>query len=479
MHTLSHIHNFESFVVAYNTYQNTNDTQANLIAGLLNTLSNLPILPNGTYLNPIRSPNANTVAETFKLASGLTGIAMCLILGLFASSASEYIRRSFYNLFWCMHQVLSILFLIALFTHGIQGIIKSQTNVDRNNPQKCYLTYKTWSSGRECDIPQFAGSSPTSYIWVCAPLAVYLIERLIRFVRGLKKHRITKFALHPSNVLELQIDRNLPMKIKFEAGQYIYLNYPAISKFEWHPFTVTSAPDDEYVSVHIRSNGDWTNELAKTFKAFEMPSPNSNDAKLDLHIDGPYGSCAEDVFTYSKVILIGAGIGVTPYASILKHISNMFKSKKLSNTDLNKVFFFWICPNMNTFEWFGSLLKDLEQDMNTANRPDLLEYKIYLTKGWSLNEARQIAKNEDDIYDLFTGLQQKTFYGRPNFDTFLKDLVQSLEIEEQQTSQQQYLKPFKIGVFFCGPSELSHELHVLCNKYSNQKFRFFYNKENF
>jgi predicted ferric reductase len=30
---------------------------------------------------------------------------------------------------------------------------------------------------------------------------------------------------------------------------------------EWHPFTITSAPEQDFVSVHVRIVGDWTGEL--------------------------------------------------------------------------------------------------------------------------------------------------------------------------------------------------------------------------
>ena len=46
--------------------------------------------------------------------------------------------------------------------------------------------------------------------------------------------------------------------------------------------------------------------------------------------------------------------------------------------------------------------------MEMHSRKDLLEFKLYLTRGWSLKEARQIAGNHSEANDLFTGLQQKT-----------------------------------------------------------------------
>lgn len=37
-------------------------------------------------------------------------------------------------------------------------------------------------------------------------------------------------------------------------------------------------------------------------------------------MDGPFGTASEDVFRYEAVMLVGAGIGVTPFASVLKSV---------------------------------------------------------------------------------------------------------------------------------------------------------------
>lgn len=39
-----------------------------------------------------------------------------------------------------------------------------------------------------------------------------------------------------------------------------------------HPFSITSAPDDDFLSIHIRQLGDWTQELKRVFsEACEAP----------------------------------------------------------------------------------------------------------------------------------------------------------------------------------------------------------------
>lgn len=71
-------------------------------------------------------------------------------------------------------------------------------------------------------------------------------------------HLRFQIVMRPSKVLELQLVKS---GFKMEVGQYVFLNCPAISQLEWHPFTMTSAPEEDFFSVHIRSAGDWTDKL--------------------------------------------------------------------------------------------------------------------------------------------------------------------------------------------------------------------------
>lgn len=34
-----------------------------------------------------------------------------------------------------------------------------------------------------------------------------------------------------------------PTNFKFKSGDYIFINIPKIAKYEWHPFTISSAPE--------------------------------------------------------------------------------------------------------------------------------------------------------------------------------------------------------------------------------------------
>ena len=72
-------------------------------------------------------------------------------------------------------------------------------------------------------------------------LIIYVIERIVRFVRSLRQVVIVKIVEHPSKTIEIQ------MKSKgffAEAGQYVFINVPSVAFFEWHPFTLTSVSSE-------------------------------------------------------------------------------------------------------------------------------------------------------------------------------------------------------------------------------------------
>ena len=47
----------------------------------------------------------------------------------------------------------------------------------------------------------------------------------------------------------------------------VFVKIPAIAKFEWHPFTISSAPEQQdFFTLHIRGVGQWTNRLYQYFE---------------------------------------------------------------------------------------------------------------------------------------------------------------------------------------------------------------------
>ncbi|XP_010901663.1 NADPH oxidase 1 [Esox lucius] len=449
VHIIAHLVNAERY---YNSRHGDYDE-------LSTALSNLGDTANTTYLNPIRSLSTTPILLVFTSIAGLTGVVITLALILMITSSMEVIRRSYFEVFWFTHH-LFIVFFAGLVFHGAGRIVRGQTATDPpHDPKHCDDEVDEWGMEENCPIPQFAGGFPQTWMWVIGPMVLYVCERLLRFVRYLQSVQYRKIVIRPSKVLELQLMKN---GFKMDVGQYVFLNCPSISQLEWHPFTMTSAPEEDFFSVHIRSAGDWTQKLISVVE--QLPA-GAQGPKMS--VDGPFGTASEDVFDYEVAMLVGAGIGVTPFASVLKSI--WYKSKE-SNPKLStrKIYFYWLCRETHAFEWFADLLQVLEREMEERGMGDFLTYKLFLT-GWDQSQATHVMVHADKDTDVITGLKQKTNYGRPNWDKEFEQVR-----AENPTSV--------VGTFLCGPAALASVLAKKCVKYTDvdpRKTKFYFNQENF
>ncbi|XP_069319828.1 NADPH oxidase 1 isoform X1 [Eulemur rufifrons] len=451
IHIIAHLFNFHRYS---RSRQATNGSLASILSGLSHGEKE-----GNSWLNPIQSPDMTVEYVTFTSIAGLTGVIMTLALILMVTSATKFIRRNYFEVFWYTHH-LFVFYIVGLGIHGIGGIVRGQTeeSMNENDPHKCAESFQKWDNhDSDCRDPQFEGHPPESWKWIVAPIILYIFERILRFYRSQQKVVITKVVMHPSKVLELQMNKG---GFSMEVGQYIFVNCPSISLLEWHPFTLTSAPEEDSFSIHIRAAGDWTENLIRAFEQQDSSIPR-------IEVDGPFGTASEDVFQYEVAMLVGAGIGVTPFASILKSIWYKFQH---ADHDLKtqKIYFYWICRETGAFSWFNDLLISLEQEMEELGKVDFLNYRLFLT-GWDSNIVGHAALNFDKATDIVTGLKQKTSFGRPMWDN---------EFSTIATSHPKSV----VGVFLCGPRTLAKSLRKCCHRYSSldpRKVQFYFNKENF
>ncbi|XP_040261730.1 NADPH oxidase 1 [Bufo bufo] len=459
VHTIAHLFNVEWF---YDGAQSTNNT----LQGMLSSIND----KTGDWLNPIRSKSETPSYFAFTSIAGVTGVVITLALILMITSSTEFIRRCYFEVFWYTHH-LFIIFFAGLLIHGAGRIVRGQTNdsLKSDSYDDCHDKYTVWKEkkGRDgdedddddddCFMPSFEGNDPMTWKWIIAPIIIYILERFLRFYRSQQRVVVIKTVSHPSKVLEIQMQKR---GFKMEVGQYIFINCPSVSRLEWHPFTLTSAPEEDMFSVHIRSAGDWTDNVIKVFQE-------TADNPARLQVDGPFGTASEDVFTYEVSMLVGAGIGVTPFASILKSIWYKFQNED-HRLKTKKIFFYWICRETGAFAWFADLLRSLEQEMINSGKDGFLNYRLFLTS-WDSSIAGHAIINFDEATDAVTGLKQKTSYGRPYWENEFSNVAES---HPRST----------VGVFLCGPQVLAKTLQQCCHQYSSmdpRKVQFYFNKENF
>lgn len=66
-----------------------------------------------------------------------------------------------------------------------------------------------------------------------------------------------------SGVTHLQFQR--PQGFEYKSGQWVRIACLALGTTEYHPFTLTSAPHEDTLSLHIRAVGPWTTRLREIY----------------------------------------------------------------------------------------------------------------------------------------------------------------------------------------------------------------------
>ncbi|XP_028759962.1 respiratory burst oxidase homolog protein E [Neltuma alba] len=422
---------------------------------------------------------------------GVTGISMTVLMIISFTLATHYFRRNVvrlsppfnkltgFNAFWYSHHLLCLVYVL-LFIHG-----------------SClYLTHK-WHQ-------------KSAWMYICVPMLLYTAERTLRTCRS--KHysvKILKLSMLPGNVFSLIMSK--PNGFTYKSGQYLFLKCPRISPFEWHPFSITSAPGDDYLSVHIRTVGDWTQELKLLFTDDDtLPSSNGqanfghlkpmdHRGQPKLLVDGPYGAPAQDYQSYDVLLLIGLGIGATPFISILKDLLNdtrIIEDQMESNTETttsdesynsftssnfmsggNKrthkttnAYFYWVTREAESFEWFKGVMNEVAE----LDLKDQIELHNYLTSVYEEGDARstlitmvQALNHAKHGVDILSGTQVRTHFARPNW----KDVFTRIASRHPYST---------VGVFYCGTPLLAKELKKLSHELSHKTTtRFDFHKEYF
>lgn len=220
--------------------------------------------------------------------TGLTGILLVAVMAVIYIFATPISRRHVFNSFWATHNLYPI-FYFLMFLHGLGRLVQE----------------------------------PIFYRYLAVPLLIFKIDRLISASRKKIEIQVVRAVLYPSDVTMIQLKK--PANFEFKSGQWVRIACTGLNPNEYHPFTLASAPNEEHLQLFIRAVGPFTKNIRSIYDSGSLrisPYPK-------IFLDGPYGETHQDWFRYPVSVLVGGGIGVTPFASILKDIAFRASTSKL------------------------------------------------------------------------------------------------------------------------------------------------------
>jgi respiratory burst oxidase len=368
-------------------------------------------------------------ALMLKQPAGITGIIMTLCL--IVAYAFIPFRRKAFNRFWFSHHLL-IVMLIALCCHGIDSLLEPFQSV----------------------------------YWLIFPFIMYFVPRMLRETK-LSKTKVLDVSIVDSDMSILRLEKPKHWRNYVQSGMYASLNIPSVSCAEWHPFTLTSAPHEEHISFAFKSVGDWT-EGARDVLA--DAATEGDDSYPTVKVEGPIGASSQGFSDYPIVVLIGAGIGITPMISVIKHL--LHEPGKMKRT-----FFYWTVRDRASFDWFASVLDDIYEHDNKH----VLQTRHFLTSvkyddrdlGAVLLHHATRSKHRNADFDLLLGRRthHQVEVGRPDWDAEFRAV----------RDEAKDLGHCDCGVFLCGPEKMAEAVDEASFEISRDDpdFHFYFTKETF
>ena len=283
--------------------------------------------------------------------------------------------------------------------------------------------------------------------WLLVPRLIYLFNIIVKRNSNNKPFPINSLKVLPEKNISFSFEK--PKWLKSNPGDYVYVNCPWVSKFQWYPFNLMPSMDNNIAFLNVKASGVWSEKLYdKTLAILNE----TNIEKLKIRIDGPYGSSSDKILNSKNIFLIAAGAGIAKFASILQDIA--FRTKdNVIKSNLESVHFIWLCDDTFYVEWFKKLLRELNDEYEAIK----FNYDIYFTNrnAASLPQdmlyiSKDVIENKYDI-DLLDGIGKNNHIGTPiwydNFKSLLND-----ELAEE------------FSIFYSGPKNLAPKMKSAAKK---------------
>jgi predicted ferric reductase len=398
-----------------------------------------------TYGTKIRF-NFNTWGEALKSWPAVTGILLVLILCAFWGLSNERARKYSFELFHYPHLILIVLWCVTLIAHG----------------------WKQW----------LGIGVPIASVSVAPMVVLYIIDRIMAIRSGSHASiRISNAIVKKSNVL-LEIDTG-STGFSYNTGMYVMVKVPEISDFQWHPFTIASGGGQSKLQILFATVGDWTRELQRLLLEAQKKEGAQGVPYPTICVRGGYGAPAQGMKDKEHIIMVGAGVGATPFLSFLSNVCSLEPGTYDQFKGVKSAVFYWLSREPADFIWVNEYSQHIASSELLKDR---IQVRLVLTKSLDADSeakekgeialfwlALEVALNKFESPELASELGVPTQFGRPKwgkeFTSYAKELTEKLgeNVEE-------------VAVFACGNMMLVQSLEEACVEVSTEsetKFRLF------
>jgi len=216
----------------------------------------------------------------------------------------------------------------------------------RERHHEVFLAFHVISMATLC--PAVLWHATGAWKFCLSGVVLWLADHAIRFARACAfvsvRSAVTmgagevlrlSYAMDSGGKLCTKPNGRKPEPLLHGMGQHVYLNVPAISALEWHPFSISSAAEDGVTTHHIKSRGPAT-FTGRLHALCANAAAEGRIDKLMLNIDGPYGVPLE-YERYEKIIFVAGGIGITNIHSSFKTLYVLAKAGLLPVTRVHLI----------------------------------------------------------------------------------------------------------------------------------------------
>jgi hypothetical protein len=295
----------------------------------------------------------------------------------------------------------------------------------------------------------------TFLLYAAVSAALYGTDLLMRYALDLAPKSAYAVDVLPGEVVRVRFPKSTFRA--YEAGQYVFINIPTIALGEWHPFTLSSGPDQDYLEVHVKALGDFTNRM---LLEGQKAAAGQIRAFPQIRVDGPYGRVSFNFKRYESIFLVGGGVGVTPSISILRElfqieVSPQKRTEHPISPFVKNVFFLWTVKSTEPWSWFYDGLRScMEVSVNGA----AAGYPKLRVKGY-------VTKPDEKLPGLLNAIKAIPNYsisaGRPDMDRVVSGLEESIGLGKK-----------RVAVIICGPSALVNSVYDACHTHTKNGARF-------